>query len=174
MTESESGLTFQQAHPMVTLENIRAIMPEQFMYQYPTYSATETYRKGAKVSNGDKVWESTADDNEGNTPEDGSEYWSEYDFTSVWIERLTRSAIAKTVQTFLQMKSLLRESKNLLERRSLFDGAGLLPTPLSDVSFCFLIIFMAAITTTAIKTVIHKSSKMTTSQRTENEYCRKA
>lgn len=124
MTESESGLTFQQAHPMVTLENIRAIMPEQFMYQYPTYSATETYRKGAKVSNGGKVWESTADDNKGNTPEDGSEYWSEYDFTSVWIERLTRSAIAKTVQTFLQMKSLLRESKNLLERRSLFDGAG--------------------------------------------------
>ena len=124
MTESESGLTFQQAHPMVTLENIRAIMPEQFMYQYPTYSATETYSKGAKVSNGGKVWESTADDNVGNTPEDGSEYWSEYDFTSVWIERLTRSAIAKTVQTFLQMKSLLRESKNLLERRSLFDGAG--------------------------------------------------
>lgn len=124
MTESESGLTFQQAHPMVTLENIRAIMPEQFMYQYPTYEATKVYAKGAKVSNGGKVWESTADDNEGNTPEDGSEYWSEYDFTSVWIERLTRSAIAKTVQTFLQMKSLLRESKNLLERRSLFDGAG--------------------------------------------------
>jgi len=124
MTESESGLTFQQAHPMVTMENIRAIMPEQFMYQYPTYDATKVYAEGAKVSNGDKVWESTADDNKGNTPEDGSEYWSEYDFTSVWIERLTRSAIAKTVQTFLQMKSLLRESKNLLERRSLFDGAG--------------------------------------------------
>ena len=124
MTESESGLTFQQAHPMVTLENIRAIMPEQFMYQYPIYSATETYRKGSNVNNGGKVWESTADDNEGNTPEDGSKYWTEYDFTSVWIERLTRNAIAKTVQTFLQMKSLLRESKNLLERRSLFDGAG--------------------------------------------------
>ena len=124
MTESESGLTFQQAHPMVTLENIRAIMPEQFMYQYPTYDATKVYANGAKVSNGGKVWESTADDNEGNMPEYGSEYWTEYDFTSVWIERLTRSAIAKTVQTFLQMKSLLRESKNLLERRSLFDGAG--------------------------------------------------
>ena len=124
MTESESGLTFQQAHPMVTLENIRAIMPEQFMYQYPTYDATKVYANGAKVSNGGKVWESTADDNEGNMPEYGSEYWTEYDFTSIWIERLTRSAIAKTVQTFLQMKSLLRESKNLLERRSLFDGAG--------------------------------------------------
>lgn len=124
MTESESGLTFQQAHPMCTLENIRAIMPEQFMYQYPAYNALTVYAKGAKVSKDGKVWESTADDNEGNAPADDSEYWTEYDFTSVWVERLTRSAIAKTVQTFLQMKSLLRESKNLLERRSLFDGAG--------------------------------------------------
>ena len=124
LTETESGLTFQQAHPMVTLENIRAIIPEDYMYQYPAWSGTTVYRKGAKVSNATKVWESLQNHNEGNTPQAGSEYWKEYDFMSVWLERLTRSAIAKTVQTFLQGKSLLRESKNLLERRSLFDGAG--------------------------------------------------
>ena len=28
LTETESGLTFQGAHPMVTLENLRAVMPE--------------------------------------------------------------------------------------------------------------------------------------------------
>ena len=124
LTETESGLTFQQAHPMVTLDNIRAIMPEQYLYTYPTYNADTEYGKGAKVSHSSKVWESLGNHNEGNTPADGSEYWKEYDFVSVWIERLTRSAIAKTVQTFLQGKSLLRESKTLLERRSLFDGAG--------------------------------------------------
>lgn len=124
LTETESGLTFQQAHPMVTLENIRAIMPEQFMYQYPAYANDKEYSKGDKVSNGGNVWESIADENVGNAPADDSEYWEPYDFMSVWLERLTRSAIAKTVQTFLQKKSLLRESKNLLERRSLFDGAG--------------------------------------------------
>ena len=124
LTETESGLTFQQAHPMVTLDNIRAIMPEQYLYTYPTYNVDTEYGKGAKVSYSSKVWESLENHNEGNTPADGSEYWKEYDFVSVWIERLTRSAIAKTVQTFLQGKSLLRESKTLLERRSLFDGAG--------------------------------------------------
>lgn len=124
LTETESGLTYQQAHPMVTLENIRAIMPEEYMYQYPAYSATKEYKKGEKVSHQGKVWESLQNHNEGNAPADGSDYWKEYDFTSDWLRRLTRSAIAKTVQTFLQKKSLLRESKSLLERRSLFDGAG--------------------------------------------------
>lgn len=124
LTETESGLTYQQAHPMVTLENIKATMPEQFMYQYPAWDVQNEYAKGVKVSHGGRVWESTANHNTGNTPQEGSEYWQEYDFLSVWLERLTRSAIAKTVQTFLQKKSLLRESKNLLERRSLFDGAG--------------------------------------------------
>ena len=124
LTDTESGLTFQQAHPMVTLENIRAIMPEEYMYQYPAWNGTTEYGKGAKVSHTNKVWISTANHNEGNTPADGSDYWDEYDFMSDWLLRLTKSAIAKTVQTFLQTKSLLRESKNLLERRSLFDGAG--------------------------------------------------
>ena len=124
LTETESGLTYQQAHPMVTLENIRAIMPEQYQYTYPAYDAEKEYGKGNKVSYEQKVWESLENHNTGNVPSEGSDYWKEYDFVSVWIERLTRSAIAKTVQTFLQGKSLLRESKTLLERRSLFDGAG--------------------------------------------------
>ena len=124
LTETESGLTFQQAHPMVTLENIVATMPEQYMFRYPDWDKDTQYSKGAKVSHQSKVWESTANNNLNNTPADGSEYWKPYDFTSEWLTRLTRSAIAKTVQTFLQQKSLLRESKNLLERRSLFDGAG--------------------------------------------------
>lgn len=124
LTESESGLTFQQAHPMVTLDNIRAIMPEYELYIYPAWDAEQVYAKGALVSNEKAVWESKENNNVGNEPADGSEYWKQYDFINVWLERLTRSAIAKTVQTFLQKKSLLRESKNLLERRSLFDGAG--------------------------------------------------
>lgn len=132
LTESESGLTFQQAHPMVTLDNLRSIMPEDYYYQYPEYSATTEYGKGVKVSYQSKVWESKANHNEGNTPAEDSEYWQVYDFVSVWIERLTRSAIAKVVQQFLTQKSLLRESKTLLEHRSLFDGAGRLNNTIAN------------------------------------------
>ena len=132
LTETESGLTYQQAHPMVTLDNIRSIMPEDYYYQYPAYNANTEYGKGVKVSYTNKVWESLTNHNEGNTPAEGSEYWKVYDFASVWLERLTRSAIAKVVQQFLTQKSLLRESKTLLERRSLFDGAGRLNNTIAN------------------------------------------
>ena len=71
LTESESGLTYQQAHPMCTLENIKAIMPEQYMYQYPEWKVTEEYAKGVKVSYQLKVWESLQNHYEGNTPAEG-------------------------------------------------------------------------------------------------------
>ena len=132
LTETESGLTYQQAHPMVTLDNIRSIMPEDYYYQYPAYDKDIEYGKGVKVSYTNKVWESLTNHNEGNTPAEGSEYWKVYDFASVWLERLTRSAIAKVVQQFLTQKSLLRESKTLLERRSLFDGAGRLNNTIAN------------------------------------------
>ena len=132
LTETESGLTFQQAHPMVTLDNIRSIMPEDYYYQYPAYDKDTEYGKGVKVSYTSKVWESLTNHNEGNTPAEGSEYWQVYDFASVWLTRLTRSAIAKVVQQFLTQKSLLRESKTLLERRSLFDGAGRLNNTIAN------------------------------------------
>lgn len=132
LTETESGLTFQQAHPMVTLDNIRAIMPEGYMFKYPAWNNTTEYHKGAKVIHVGKAWESLQNHNTDNAPADGSEYWKEYDVVSDWLDRLTRSAIAKTVQTFLSQKTLQQESKTLLERRSLFDGAGRLNNTIAN------------------------------------------
>ena len=112
LTETESGLTFQQAHPMVTLENIKAIMPEEFMYHYPEWDDEKEYSRDDKVRYKGKVYISVSDDvNVGNEPDEVSSMWKEYDFMSLWLTRLTNSAIAKTVQTFLQQKSLLRESQ---------------------------------------------------------------
>ena len=124
LTETESGLYFQQAHPMVTLENIRAMMPEDYMYQYAAWNANTEYRKDAKVSHSSKVWISLENHNEWNAPADGSEYWKEYDFMSDYLRRMTLQNIAQVIQMFLTKKSLQRESKSLLERMVFFDGAG--------------------------------------------------
>ena len=124
LTETESGLVYQQAHPMVTLKNIGAIMPEDYALRYPAYVAGANYYKDDKVRYGGKVWKALADDIPSEVKPSESQLWYEFSPLSDYVETLTRSAIAKTVQTFLQGKSLLRESKNLLERRSLFDGAG--------------------------------------------------
>ena len=123
LTQSESGLYYTGAHPLMTLDNIRAIMPEKFTNQYPIWDADKEYVEGAKVRHAEKVWQAVAD-NVGSEPSEDSQDWQMFDALSDFLVQLTRMGIAQMVQTFLQTKSLLKESKPLLERRTFFDGAG--------------------------------------------------
>ena len=122
LTTSESGLTFQGAHPLLTLDNMRAIMPDDFDYIYPNWNNTTAYLKGAKVKNETKVW-IAKQANTGVTPEAG-ETWDEYNYLSDYLERLTLSGIASMVQNFIHGKQLDKETQSLLERRTFFDGVG--------------------------------------------------
>ena len=123
LLESESGLYYQQAHPLMTLDNIRAVMPDTFCYQYPEWDAAVEYGKDRKVRHNGKVWKALQATT-GSEPAEGSDVWSAYDIVSDYITQQVRGGIAQMVQTFLQVKSLLRESKPLMERRTFFDGAG--------------------------------------------------
>ena len=123
LTESESGLFYQHAHPLMTLDNIKAIIPDNFTYQYPTWKNTTEYHVGDKVKHANKIY-IAVQDNVGETPSDDSLYWSEYNYLSDYLVHLTKNGIATMVQNFIQMKNLQMETKNLLERRTFFDGAG--------------------------------------------------
>lgn len=123
LLQTESGLLYQQAHPLVTLDNIRAIMPDDFAYQYPAWKDTETYEIDAKVRHKGKTWIAIQEVT-GVEPADNAEGWQPYDMVSDYIRQQVRAGIAQTVQQFLQTKSLLKESKPLLERRTFFDGSG--------------------------------------------------
>lgn len=122
LTHSESGLYYQDAHPLMTLQNIRSIMPDGFKFQYEEWNAEREYVKGEKRRYNDLVYKAV-EDNTGQQP-DSSEAWEVFDMVSDFITQQTLSGIAQTVQTFLQIKGLLKESKSLLERRTFFDGAG--------------------------------------------------
>ena len=122
LTHSESGLYYQDAHPLMTLQNVRSIMPDGFKFQYQEWEADVHYRKGDKRSYDGVVYKAT-DDNVNEQP-DTSDKWEVFNIVSDFIKEQTLSGIAQTVQTFLQIKGLLRESKSLLERRTFFDGAG--------------------------------------------------
>lgn len=131
---SESGLYYQDAHPLMTLENIKAVMPEEFWIQYPQWNLITPYKKGQKVWHGKCAW-IARQDNVGQEPpandfnddfsdDFGGEYWRAYNFFSDFLTQQTEAGITQTIQTFLQIKGLLRETKDLLERRTFFDGAG--------------------------------------------------
>jgi hypothetical protein len=123
LTNSESGLYYQNAHPLLTLDNIKAIIPETFTFQYPEWNNTTEYKVGDKVKHLNQIYIAIAD-NVAETPANGSVYWSVYNFLSDYLIHLTKNGIATTVQQFIQMKGLQQETKNLLERRTFFDGAG--------------------------------------------------
>ena len=122
LTQSESGLTFQGAHPLCTLANVRAIMPDDYLYKYPNWNNATAYATGAKVKHTGKVWiAKTA--NVGSEPDQNSDDWAEYNMVSDFVLQLTINGINTAVQNFIQEKQLQQETKNLLERRTFFDGA---------------------------------------------------
>ena len=119
---SESGLTFQGAHPLCTLGNVRAIMPDDYLYQYPAWTNTTGYAIGAKVKHGGKVWVAK-NANTGSEPAANNPDWKEYNPVSDFVRNLTINGINTTVQQFIQLKQLQQETRNLMERRTFFDGA---------------------------------------------------
>ena len=143
LTESESGLTYQGAHPMLTLKNLEAVMPEMSIEYFPAWNKHKFYRKGTVVQHNGQLFKAklnniaqeprTADFNDdfnndythtNGSPIGSAGYWKLYDAKSDWLHRLQGQAISGMVQRFLTEKSLLKESKAILERRTFFDGAG--------------------------------------------------
>lgn len=130
LTRSESGLMFQGAHPLLTLDTMRAIMPDDWGYQYPEWNSRVTYSAGTIVQydlngNDDELyWESIRDNNTNEIPGESVLFWKPYNILSDFLERVTRNGIATAIQTFTQIKQLDKETRNLLERRTFFDGAG--------------------------------------------------
>ena len=122
LTQSESGLSFQGAHPLVTLENIANIMPDDYFFRYPAWVNNVSYLKGAKVSHSNIVWIANAN-NVGSEPSANNNDWAEYNMLSDYVADLTRNGINTAVQTFLMRKQLSEETKSLVDHRTFFDGA---------------------------------------------------
>ena len=145
LLQSESGLYYQDAHPLMTLTNIMAAMPHNFFFQYPEWNMITEFRKGTKVRHGGIVWVALQDNigkeppasdfNDDFSNDFGGDYWLAYNFVSDYLTQQTQAGITQTIQTFLQIKGLLRETKDLLERRTFFDGAGRMTNLFSSRSF---------------------------------------
>lgn len=134
LTQSESGLYFQDAHPLMTLKNIQSIMPDDFNLKYPSWNTAVDYKKGYKVRHNDIIWiaksdniaqEPTASDfNDDYSVDYGNSYWQPYNSLSDFVEIQTRAGINQAVQKFITDKQLKHETRTLCENHVIFDGAG--------------------------------------------------
>lgn len=133
LTISESGLYFQQIHPLLTLKNLSCIAPdfENEVYTrygiasgvYSEYDSKTTYEKGSLVryNNGLYKAQQTAFEK---LPGTDSEYWVETSPFSEWLEAKTKGSIQKAILRLCDEKIAQGTYKQLCENKTLFDGTG--------------------------------------------------
>ena len=113
----------------MSIDNIRSIVPEQNITDAPPWRVGTKYRRGDLSSayiEGQQIKRNfrALKENVGIAPYQNRDTWEWYDGLSEYLKDLTARGIATMVQTFVQMKNLQQETRNLLERRTFFDGAG--------------------------------------------------
>ena len=127
LTRSESGLYYQQAHPLLTLKNLDSIAPDFKNYAYLEYDSAETFKKGniVRLEEEGPLYKAKQEVS-GISPEEDprQEYWEETSPFSEWLESKTRASIQKAITRFLSEKMLNGNYKPLCESKVLFDLAG--------------------------------------------------
>lgn len=122
ITQSESGLYFQQFHPLLTLQNLSSIAPDFKNIIYQEYSPEVFYKEGNIVQVGTVLYKAIAPSK--NVDVLDTEYWAETNPFSEWLEGKTRAGIQKAIARFCNDGQARGTYKSLCENRTLFDGTG--------------------------------------------------
>lgn len=126
LTQSESGIYYQDVHPLLTLRNLASIAPDFKNYTYPKHSPFKEYIKGCVVeSNAEEVklyrsLKAVPYD----TELSNTDYWVETNPFSEWLEQKTKAGLTKGITRFVNEKLTKGTFKSLCENKTLFDGAG--------------------------------------------------
>ena len=131
LTQTESGMYFQQIHPLLTLDNLRSIAPDFQNFNWQVHDVNKAYKSGEVVRIDDSLYKAIQD-----VPAEtdilDSEYWSETNPFSEWLEEKTKASIVKLVNKFINMKLADKATKSLIENKILFDGTGRLTNKIEN------------------------------------------
>lgn len=123
LTVSESGLYFQQIHPLLTLQNMACIAPDFKNMTFEEYNTEKPYSKGNVVKHDGKLYKALQKALN-KQPDIESEYWVETNPFSEWLESKTKASIQKAIARYCDEKIAQGTYKTLCENRTLFDGTG--------------------------------------------------
>lgn len=131
LTQTESGMYFQQIHPLLTLDNLRSIAPDFQNYNWQVHDVNKAYKSGEVVRIDDSLYKAIQD-----VPAEtdilDSEYWTETNPFSEWLEEKTKASIVKLVNKFINTKLADKATKSLIENKILFDGTGRLTNKIEN------------------------------------------
>lgn len=123
LTASESGLYFQQIHPLLTLQNMACIAPDFKNMAFEKYNAEKPYFKGNVVEYNEKLYKASQKVSN-KQPDIEPEYWVETNPFSEWLESKTKASIQKAITRYCNEKIAQGTYKTLCENKTLFDGTG--------------------------------------------------
>lgn len=131
LTQTESGMYFQQIHPLLTLDNLRSIAPDFQNYNWQVHDANKAYKSGEVVRVDDSLYKAIQD-----VPAETDildvDYWAETNPFSEWLEEKTKASIVKLINKFINMKLADKATKSLIENKILFDGTGRLTNKIEN------------------------------------------
>ena len=131
LTQTESGMYFQQIHPLLTLDNLRSIAPDFQNFNWQVHDVNKAYKSGEVVRVDDSLYKAIQDV-PAETDTLDSEYWTETNPFSEWLEEKTKASIVKLVNKFINMKLADKATKSLIENKILFDGTGRLTNKIEN------------------------------------------
>jgi hypothetical protein len=123
LTETTTGQYYQEIHPLVTLDNIKALAPDFKNITYPTWLIGTQYRVGDRVTLAASSYRAKMD-SIGQTPETNPTQWERFDAFSEWLENKTEASVLKAIRSFWDAKMADNEMRNILENKTLFNGTG--------------------------------------------------
>ena len=123
LTVSESGLYFQQIHPLLTLQNLSCIAPDFKNIVHQEYDMNKTYSKGNIVQYRGLLYKALQKSTR-KQPGTEQEYWAETNLFSEWLEDKTKASIQKAIYRYCNDKITQGTYKTLCENKTLFDGTG--------------------------------------------------
>ena len=122
MLTSDSGLWFNDVHPLCSFENLESIAKSFSRYTVADWDNSTAYVIGAFVTESSKTYRCIlAHTNQAVTE---TAYWRETNLFTEWLRDFTESAIVETVQDWVTTKTNLKTATNLLERNELFIASG--------------------------------------------------
>lgn len=121
---TDSGLYFQDAHPLLTIENIDQSVRNFDHFNFPAYSTTTTYSTGQRVRFNNLVYESLIDSNLNNQPDISPTQWTEVNLLSQYLTSQIEGGVNDVVKFMFMDKKVREITKSIFENVLLFTGVG--------------------------------------------------
>jgi hypothetical protein len=122
LTTSNSGMYFNDAHPLVSVETIDSCGFNIDGVSNATYDASTTYSKDQAVRYNGVTYSSLADTNKGHTPSTSTTWWVAQ--INTVIENITKTSIVNMINRVIIEKQLTGATKSTMQDVKLFDGEG--------------------------------------------------